>query len=127
MQGSISTLSQCLRSNYCFKFAYRAKLRTVFHVAGAEIARPTVLRRGAGCGVRSVGRGRRGDAHRVHGRRHRRDAAAARPEALARLWSSFNTVSVNAGLTRVVVGSTGARMLTFNEHSHVAGELLTYR
>lgn len=45
----------------------------------------------------------------------------------ARLWSRFNTVAVNAAMTRVVVGSTGARMLTFNEHAHVSGELLTYR
>lgn len=45
----------------------------------------------------------------------------------ARLWSRFNTVVVNAAVTRVVVGSTGARLLTFNEHPHLAGELLTYR
>ena len=44
-----------------------------------------------------------------------------------RLWSRFNTVVVNSGLTRVVVGSTGARLLTFNEHPHLKGDLLTYR
>ena len=45
----------------------------------------------------------------------------------ARLWSRFNTVVVNAAITRVVVGSQGARLLTFNEHPHLEGELLTYR
>lgn len=45
----------------------------------------------------------------------------------ARLWSSFNTPCVNTGVTRVVVGATGARLLTFNEHAHLRPELLTYR
>lgn len=45
----------------------------------------------------------------------------------ARLWSRFNTVVVNASLTRVMVGSTGARLLTFNEHPHLEREHLTYR
>lgn len=49
------------------------------------------------------------------------------PAAFARLWSRFNTVLVNGSFTRVVVGSTGARMLTFNEHPHLEGESLTYR
>jgi len=49
------------------------------------------------------------------------------PEATARIWSRFNTVTVNSSVTRVVVGSTGARLLTFNEHSHLEGETLTYR
>ena len=48
-------------------------------------------------------------------------------DAVAGLWARFNTVVVNSSLTRVVVGSTGARMLTFNEHSHLEGETLTYR
>src|SRR5262245_14096012 len=43
----------------------------------------------------------------------------------ARLWSRFNTVLVNSSVTRVVVGSTGARMLTFNEHPHLEREHLT--
>ncbi|MDP2773042.1 MAG: histidine phosphatase family protein [Nocardioides sp.] len=50
------------------------------------------------------------------------DAAGA-----ARLWSRFNTVMVNSSVTRVVVGSTGARLLTFNEHTHLAGDTVTYR
>jgi broad specificity phosphatase PhoE len=49
------------------------------------------------------------------------------PATFARLWSRFNTVCVNTGVTRVVVGSTGARMLTFNEHQHLDGNLVTYR
>ncbi|MDO9496864.1 MAG: phosphoglycerate mutase family protein [Nocardioides sp.] len=58
-------------------------------------------------------------------------AALADPDAdaagAARLWSRFNTVTVNSSVTRVVVGSTGARLLTFNEHPHLVGETLTYR
>lgn len=49
------------------------------------------------------------------------------PAVLARLWGRFNTVVVNSSMTRVVVGSTGARLLTFNEHPHLEGETLTYR
>jgi broad specificity phosphatase PhoE len=49
------------------------------------------------------------------------------PATYARLWSRFNTVLVNSSVTRVVVGSTGARLLTFNEHPHLEGEVLTYR
>jgi len=52
------------------------------------------------------------------------DADAA---TYARLWSRFNTVLVNSSVTRVVVGSTGPRLLTFNEHPHLEGEALTYR
>jgi broad specificity phosphatase PhoE len=49
------------------------------------------------------------------------------PAAYARLWSRFNTVTVNSSVTRVVVGSTGRRLLTFNEHPHLEGDTLTYR
>ena len=53
------------------------------------------------------------------------------PEAPAdgvpRLWSAFNTVTANASVTRVVVGSTGRRLLAFNEHSHLPRHLVTYR
>lgn len=44
-----------------------------------------------------------------------------------RLWSRFNTTVVNSSFTRVVVGSTGPRLLTFNEHPHLEGDLVTYR
>jgi broad specificity phosphatase PhoE len=50
------------------------------------------------------------------------DAATA-----ARLWSRLNTVTVNSSVTRLVVGSTGARLMTFNEHTHLTGDTLTYR
>jgi broad specificity phosphatase PhoE len=49
------------------------------------------------------------------------------PRKLAAAWARFNTVVVNASVTRVVVGSTGARLLTFNEHSWLDRELVTYR
>ena len=49
------------------------------------------------------------------------------PAASPGLWGRFNTVMVNTSVTRVVVGSTGARLLTFNEHAHLAGDTLTYR
>lgn len=52
---------------------------------------------------------------------------AADAAAYARLWSRFNTVLVNSSMTRVVVGSTGPRLLTFNEHPHLEGHALTYR
>ena len=45
----------------------------------------------------------------------------------ARLWSRFNTVLVNTSVTRLVVGATGARLLTFNEHAHLDTGTLTYR
>ncbi len=45
----------------------------------------------------------------------------------ATLWRHFNTVQVNAGVTRVLVGRTGRRLLTFNEHSHLTAETLSYR
>lgn len=46
---------------------------------------------------------------------------------LPRLWNHFNTVTVNGGVTRVLVGSTGRRLLTFNEHTHLPSDLVTYR
>jgi broad specificity phosphatase PhoE len=55
------------------------------------------------------------------------DPTGEDPAVVARLWARFNTVTVNSSVTRVVVGSTGARLLTFNEHPHLEGETLTYR
>ena len=49
------------------------------------------------------------------------------PRRLAAAWARFNAVIVNASVTRVVVGSTGARLLTFNEHAALDRELVTYR
>ncbi|MGI8523544.1 MAG: histidine phosphatase family protein [Nocardioides sp.] len=51
----------------------------------------------------------------------------ASADELPRLWNAFNTVSANAAVTRVLVGSTGRRMLTFNEHTHLPRDLVTYR
>jgi len=52
---------------------------------------------------------------------------AATPAELPRLWKAFNTVCANTGVTRVITGSSGRRMLTFNEHSHLARDQVTYR
>jgi broad specificity phosphatase PhoE len=46
---------------------------------------------------------------------------------LPRYWNRFNTVSINASVTRVLEGSTGRRLLSFNEHSHLPRDLVTYR
>ena len=47
--------------------------------------------------------------------------------AVALVWPRFNTVIVNSSLTRVIVGPTGPRLLTFNEHPHLPRALVTYR
>jgi broad specificity phosphatase PhoE len=51
----------------------------------------------------------------------------ASPAELGRLWAAFNTVIANTSVTRVIEGSTGRRLLTFNEHSHLPRDLVTYR
>ena len=51
----------------------------------------------------------------------------AEPAITARLWERFNTVCVNSSVSRVLVGSTGTRLLSFNEHGHLDAEHLTYR
>lgn len=48
----------------------------------------------------------------------------------ADVWSQLNPVTVNASITKVVVGRRGATLVSFNDHSHVeaAGPaLITYR
>ncbi len=52
---------------------------------------------------------------------------ADEPRQWAASWQRLNAVTVNASITRVVVGSTGARMLTFNEHAWLPPKLVTYR
>lgn len=47
--------------------------------------------------------------------------------AVGPVWARFNTVIANTSVTRVIVGATGARLLTFNEHPHLSRALLTYR
>ncbi len=54
-------------------------------------------------------------------------APGVSPRELASYWTVFNTVAVNAAVTRVLEGSTGRRLLSFNEHSHLPRELITYR
>jgi len=53
--------------------------------------------------------------------------AATSARDLAAYWSRFNTVAVNGAVTRVIEGSTGRRLLSFNEHSHLPHDLVTYR
>ncbi len=47
----------------------------------------------------------------------------------AALWASFNRVSVNTGVTKVIAGRSGLSLSTFNEHTHTEPDprLLTYR
>ena len=52
---------------------------------------------------------------------------AAPADVVPRLWYSFNTVTANASVTRVLEGSTGRWLLSFNEHSHLPRALVTYR
>jgi broad specificity phosphatase PhoE len=54
-------------------------------------------------------------------------APGTSPPALAAYWSRFNTVTVNAAITRLLEGSTGRRLLSFNEHAHLPRVLVTYR
>lgn len=49
------------------------------------------------------------------------------PHRLAGPWQRLNTVVVNSSVSRVVVGSTGARLLTLNEHAHLPADQVTYR
>jgi broad specificity phosphatase PhoE len=39
----------------------------------------------------------------------------------------FNRVTVNTGISRVAVGRSGMTLVSFNEHAHLDGDLLTYR
>lgn len=49
------------------------------------------------------------------------------PGGCAALWSQLNTVVVNSSITKVVVGGRGRTLVSFNEHSHLEGDGLTYR
>jgi broad specificity phosphatase PhoE len=48
-------------------------------------------------------------------------------DEVPRLWNAFNTVNANSSVTRLLEGSTGRRLLSFNEHSHLPRSLVTYR
>lgn len=43
------------------------------------------------------------------------------------LFQRLNDVVVNASVTTVLAGSTGPRLLTFNEHAHLAREVVSFR
>lgn len=43
------------------------------------------------------------------------------------LFGSLNDVLVNASITTVLCGSSGPRLLSFNEHTHLPRDLVTYR
>ena len=47
----------------------------------------------------------------------------------ADLWTQLNPVTVNASVTKVVVGGRGTTLVSFNDHSHLEGplSLVTYR
>lgn len=52
----------------------------------------------------------------------------------AALWTQLNPVTVNAAVTKVVVGRRGATLVSFNDHAHLegraepsSGALITYR
>jgi broad specificity phosphatase PhoE len=48
----------------------------------------------------------------------------------AHLWTQLNPVTVNASVTKVVVGRRGSTLVSFNDHSHLEaadGGLVTYR
>ncbi len=77
-------------------------------------------------GVRPRGADDRGHLRRPD-RRGLRPARRPGDDTSARLWTSFNTVTANASVTRVLEGSPGRRLLSFNEHSHLPRDLVTYR
>jgi broad specificity phosphatase PhoE len=54
-------------------------------------------------------------------------AAALIGAAGETVWQRLNAVLVNGSVTRVLVGATGMRLLSFNEHAFLPPELVTYR
>jgi broad specificity phosphatase PhoE len=44
-------------------------------------------------------------------------------------WPALARVGVNASITKLITGSTGTHLLTFNDHAHLEGDrsLITYR
>lgn len=43
------------------------------------------------------------------------------------LFQQLNDVVVNASITTIIVGQSGPRLLTFNEHTHLPRNLVTFR
>jgi len=42
-------------------------------------------------------------------------------------WLALNRVTVNSGVTKIVSGSSGQTMVTFNDHAHLPHSWITYR
>ena len=42
-------------------------------------------------------------------------------------WARVNPVLLNTGVTKVVTGSRGVTLVSVNDHTHLAGDTLTYR
>ena len=56
--------------------------------------------------------------------------AASLIGAPERTFIPLNRVSVNASITKVIVGSRGKTLVSYNDHSHLEGagdDLVTYR
>ncbi len=45
----------------------------------------------------------------------------------AAVWNRLNTVVVNSSVTTLVVGRRGTTLLSFNEHTHLTRDVLSYR
>lgn len=43
------------------------------------------------------------------------------------LWPRFNNVAINCGVTKVASGRSGRNLVSFNEHSHLLSDHVTYR
>lgn len=54
-------------------------------------------------------------------------AADLTVSSYAVIWGQLNKVVVNTSVTKMVVGRRGPTLVSFNEHSHLEGDGLTYR
>jgi broad specificity phosphatase PhoE len=53
--------------------------------------------------------------------------ASALTGAGADQWQRLNAVTVNTGVTKIVVGARGTTLVSFNEHAHLEPDHITYR
>ena len=42
-------------------------------------------------------------------------------------WMAFTRVTINTGITKIVTGRSGISLVSFNEHTHLAPDIVTYR
>lgn len=42
-------------------------------------------------------------------------------------WLALNRVTINAGITKIITGSRGMKLISFNEHGHLPRSAITYR